>query len=129
MSAAHLIARLREQRNTWLVLREAEADMPELAVCLRRPPEADLPDFRPTADKPLHQLLAESVCKAVVGWRGFTEADLLGSAVGSSDAVDFHPDLWAEVVRDRSDWLNRCAAHLMECINAHIAARAEQRKN
>lgn len=129
MSAERLIARLREQRDSWLVLREAGDGEPELAVCLRRPTEAELPAYRPAEGQTMHQLLTEAVCRTAVAWRGITEAELLGAAIGSSDPVEFSSELWAEVVRDRADWVNACAGHLMEQINSHLTGRAEQRKN
>lgn len=129
MSAAQLIAKLREQRDSWCVLREAADGEPELAVCLRRPTEAEIPGYKPTATQSTEQLLTEAVCRQAVGWRGITEAELLGAAVGSSDPVEFSVDLWAEVVRDRADWLSACAVHLMQQINSHLRAKAEQRKN
>ncbi|PTT75431.1 hypothetical protein DBR42_28940 [Pelomonas sp. HMWF004] len=77
----------------------------------------------------MQELLTEAVCRQAVGWRGITEAELLGAVVGSSDPVEFSTDLWAEVVRDRADWLGTCSVHLMEQINGHLQAKAEQRKN
>ncbi|MEJ1938836.1 hypothetical protein WDZ92_52230, partial [Nostoc sp. NIES-2111] len=129
MSAERLIARLREQRDSWLVLREAGDGVTEQAVCLRRPAEAEMPSYRPSGGETMHQVLTSAVCRVAVNWRGITEADLLGAAVGSSDLVEFSQELWAEVVRDRSDWLSKCADHLMEQIHSHLSAKALQRKN
>ncbi|PTT78639.1 hypothetical protein DBR42_23045, partial [Pelomonas sp. HMWF004] len=63
MSAAQLIAKLREQRDTWCVLREAADGEPELAVCLRRPAEAEMPAYRPTGSQTMQELLTEAVCR------------------------------------------------------------------
>ena len=128
-AAAQLIERLRAQRDSWCVLREAGDGEPELAVCLRRPTEAELPAYRPAQGQTMHQLLTDAVCRTAVGWRGFTEAELLGAAIGSSDPLEFSADLWAEAVRDRVEWVNACAGHLMEQINRHLEAKAERQKN
>lgn len=128
-AAAQLIERLRAQRDSWCVLREAGDGVAELAVCLRRPTEAELPAYRPAEGQSMHQLLTDAVCRVAVGWRGVTEADLLGPAIGSSDEVPFDAALWAEAVRDRVEWVNACASHLMEQINRHLEAKAERQKN
>jgi len=129
MSAAALIAKLLAQRDSWCELRAAADGKPALAVQLRRPAEAELPDFRRREGQAMHQLLTDAVCRQAVGWRGFSEAELLGAAIGSSDELAFDADLWATVVRDRQDWISTAAAHLMEQINAHATARAAAEKN
>ncbi|MEY2653759.1 MAG: hypothetical protein RLZZ524_787, partial [Pseudomonadota bacterium] len=49
------------------------------------------------------QITAEQVVKCVEAWDGFTEATLLGAAIGSEDEVPFTPELWADFVRDNPD--------------------------
>lgn len=129
MSAQAIIERLRAQRDSWCVLRPADADQPELAVCLRRPAEVELQAFRPAVGRDLDALLSEAACSTAVDWRGFTEAELLGAAIGSSDPLPFNADLWREAARDRLDWLSKCANHVMAAVGEHFAQKAEQRKN
>lgn len=71
----------------------------------------------------------EEVKRFVVDWSGFTQADLLGAAIGSSDAVAFHPDLWAEYVTDNTEVYQRVAQRLVDMCVAHIQAKAADRKN
>ena len=66
----------------------------------------------------------------IVGWEGVTEADLLGSAVGSSDPAPFTPEIAAEVLADRaSTWFPMLVEHLMASVEGYMAAREAQRKN
>lgn len=129
MSAQQLIERLRAARNGWCVLREADGDMPELAVCLRRPSEVELQGLRPVPGRDINDTLAEAACSSAVDWRGFTEAELLGAAIGSSDPLPFDAALWREVVRDRMEWLVKCTNHLMDVVREHLRLKAEQAKN
>jgi hypothetical protein len=128
-STAALIAKLQAQRESWCELRPAGDGQPRLAVRLRRPPEAELPELRAREGRSLQQQLAQAVCDCAVGWDGFTEAELLGAALGSSDPLPFDAAVWAEVVRDRQGWMVLAAAHLTEQINTHLASRAAVEKN
>jgi hypothetical protein len=95
----------------------------------------ELPDgkrvwmLRPLEAAELHLLASaggvsvDVLVRFTTRWDGFTEADLL-PGVGASDKVDYHPELWREVVGDRRDWAKQCADALV----AQIAARAEQRQ-
>lgn len=129
MSAQQLIERLRAARDSWCVLREADGGMPELAVQLRRPAEVEMSKLRPGPGRDLDAALTEAACSTAVGWRGFTEADLLGAAVGSSDPLPFDAALWREVAGDRMEWLTACANHILAQVKEHFAQKAEQRKN
>jgi hypothetical protein len=113
---AALIARMDAQRTHW-------AELPGGArVQFRRPLETEFGKFRQgvTVDH-----LVEYAC----GWEGFTEADLLGSAVGSSDAVAFSPELWGRVVRDKLDYVDPMAKAIVEAITQHLARRDAAAKN
>lgn len=128
MNAASLIARLREQRDSWFVLREAATDRPELAVCLRRPAAADFVGLRAEDGGISREKLVETVCSSAVAWRGFTEAELLGAAVGSADPLPFDADVWAESVRDDAEWLAACVAHVVEQLTQHSSLAEDRRK-
>lgn len=71
----------------------------------------------------------EHVCQQVNGWEGFTEADLLGSAVGASDPAPFSTELWAEYVLDKTDVLAQVAGAIGEAVNQHLKTRADAAKN
>jgi hypothetical protein len=124
--AAALIARLRSKRETW-----CELD-PGKAVQLRRPAETEVLTGmlqRTPGGGTTLQVEKAHVCAAAVGWRGITEADLLGAGVGVDDAVPFDAGVWAEVVADRADWLQRAAAHLLDQITKHFEAQDTAAKN
>lgn len=113
---AALIARMDLQRTHW-------ADLPGgKRVQFRRPLETEFGKFRQgvTVDH-----LVEFAC----GWEGFTEADLLGSAIGSSDAVSFSPDLWGRVVRDKLDYVEPLSTAIVDAITQHLARRDATAKN
>lgn len=129
MSASQTILRLQKLRDSWCILREVDGAKPELAVCLRRPPEADLIELRPRGDKSAYAMLTDTICRVAVDWRGFSEAELFGAAIGSADPLPFDAGLWAEVVRDRGEWIDKCSTHLFAEVNKHRELREEQAKN
>lgn len=116
MDVAALIARMDEQRARWVDLPDGKR------VRVRRPLETEF-----------HRLRAgigiDHVCEFACGWDGFAEADLLGSAVGSSDALAFAPALWSRVARDRAEYVQPVAQALIDAITEHIAAKAAVEKN
>jgi hypothetical protein len=116
MDAKTLIAALLDQRDSWCEL------APALKVKLRRPPEEELGQF-------YGGVTAAAVKKYAVDWSGFTEAELLGAAVGSSSLLPFSADVWAVVVGDKAEWLELCAQHLVQQITAHLNAKAATAKN
>lgn len=108
---------MRAQRELWLELDGAKA------VLLRRPLEVELPKMRQAAG------LAEFAIAAVVDWRNFTEADLVGSSDGSDAVVDFDADLWAEWARDNTVQLNVVIEKLMQIVTQHFERRGNAAKN
>lgn len=128
--AERLIQQLRDQRKRWIPLEEGPGAAAAKRVQILRPPETDLPDFLTTTEDGHYTLQAElrHVEKYVVGWDGFTEADLVGPA-GSSDAAPFAPELWREVVADKLQWMRQIAQALLDLILEHRAARDTAAKN
>lgn len=119
MSAAEesrLLALIRQQRQQWLELQ------PGLRVRFSRPPEADMGALAAG-------VTVEHVCRYVDGWEGFTEATLLGAAVGSSDPLDFSAALWAEYVRDRARYIAVVAEAIAAAVQAHLAQSEAAAKN
>ena len=130
MSTQALIARLQAQRTSWCELQPAADGQPAIAVQLRRPLEAELPEYHAaTQVGTMRQRLVQAACEQAIGWRGMSEAALLGAAIGSADELPCDAALWVEIVRDRQDWLNAVAQHLMDAIHAHIQARSLEAKN
>lgn len=114
--------RLLATREQWLEL-DPEGTPNRRALLVRRPAETELSRLRNGID-------VEDAARACVGWRGFTEAALLGPALGSQDTqVPFLPDLCLEVLRDNAEWVNAVTERMATALQAHIAARLETRKN
>lgn len=118
-----LIRQLREARQSWV---EVE---PGRRVQITRPPDASLHELTLRPGENNIECMLRCVCKYVVGWDGITEADLLGAAVGGSDAAQFSAALWADVVADRRHWITTVMAKLIAVINAHDAAKEAAAKN
>ena len=116
MAADALIARVLAQRESWV---EVE---PGKRVRVRRPAEAEMPEFRAG-------MSIDLLCRHVVGWEGFAEADLLGPALGASDPTPFDAELFAVVARDHLNWFEPIAAELSARISAHWQAREATAKN
>jgi len=106
-----------------LAQREAWVDLaPGKRVRVRRPPEAEFYGFR-------HATPVDAAARHVVGWDGFVESDLLGAGVGGSSPVPFEPELWAVLVADRIDWIEKVFEHLAKAIGEHLKAREAAGKN
>lgn len=116
MESSALIKALLGQRESWCELGDG------LAVKLRRPAESEMPAF-------YRGVSVESLKTYTVDWRGFTEATLLGQAVGASDALPFDADVWAALMPDRIDWVEACSAHLVDQITKHVEAHDRFAKN
>jgi hypothetical protein len=113
-----LIEQLRAQRTGRV---EVE---PGKFLLVRRPLEAtEMPRFVRGSATP------ESFIGQIAGWDGITEADLLGAAVGSSDAAAFTPELAAEVLADRVEWMGKVGEWLVQAITTHLKAREATAKN
>lgn len=115
-TAAAIIKQLRDQRSSWCTLQ------PGVRVRIIRPPETELPQFYKGVE-------LAAVQKYAVGWEGVSTALLFGEAVGSSDPLDFDLALWSEIVADRTAWLEACARHLVEVIDAHLQTMDKQLGN
>jgi hypothetical protein len=116
-AAATLLQRLRAAREFWVELDDAGR-----AVLVRRPAETEILRLR-------HGINLQDAAAAVVGWRGFTEAHLLGPKLGSDSPAAFAPELAAEVLGDNLAWSHKVAGALAQAIDQHLTARAAAEKN
>lgn len=127
MNPEALLQTMRAQRSVWVDLE------PGKRVQVIRPREAEVAEsfLKPSSRKGVGYTLSADlpeVRRFTVGWEGFTEADLIGAAGGSSP-VPFHADVWSEVVTDRLDWSRIVAEKLVRLIADHQSAKAEAEKN
>lgn len=113
---AELLRKLLEQRDRIVEV------APGKTITVRRPPETQFPAF-------IGGVTTEQVVQACVGWSGFTEADVLGPSVGSSDPLGFYAPVCAELVRDNVDWVRQLAEKLVAAVTQHLDAREAAAKN
>lgn len=116
MTPQQLIAKLLAQRETTLEL------APGKTVQVRRPAEAEMSELRRLTG-------VESACRFVVGWAGFTEADVLGAEIGANSPADFDAELWRHIVSDRVEWLEAVVLCIRGQVSQHIEQKAEAAKN
>lgn len=113
---AALIRQMLAAREHWIDL------APGKAVKFRRPMEGELEGmFRGTPKR--FNVLLEDVSKYAIDWRGFTEADLLGQGIGTSDPLAFSAEVWALAVGDNLDWLQAARRGLEAVLASRIEAR------
>lgn len=116
--AASLEERLAEQRRVWVAL----GDDGRRRVRFSRPLATELHLLTVG-------LTVDTVCRYVDGWDGFTEADILGPAVGGSDPAAFTPALFALWVRDDLDALQTLAEAIVDSVRRLLERRELVAKN
>jgi hypothetical protein len=112
---ALLIQRLRQQRERWVDL---GGGLQVQVLVLR---ETEMPQLRSRA-------LVDIVVDQAIGWRGFTEAALLGAHDGASDALPFSTELWDEVARNNMDHVRAVGDVLVQHATQVMEARAAAKK-
>lgn len=119
-----VIELLLSQRKSWVDVE------PGKRVQIIRPPESEVFNFIRTdgPTRTLHCTLAQ-VTQYTTGWDGITEADLLGAAVGASSPIAFDSALWAVVIADRAQWVNKLSDALVDAIAKHFKQKAQAEKN
>lgn len=116
-AADRLIAQLRAARLSWFAV---EGTPRRLQIL--RPTEVEMITERGRS-------ALEVAATQVVGWEGFTEADLLGAEVGSDQAVDFDAGLWAAYVADKAELTAAVAMEVRRIQASYLERRQEQAKN
>lgn len=116
MDASKLIAKALEQREAWVDLGEGKR------IKLRRPPAAEMFAFGRATTPGLF-------LRTAVGWEGFTEADVLGAAVGSDSAIAFDVELWVVLALDKIEWIAKVSEALVESIKTFLETQDATAKN
>jgi hypothetical protein len=133
MNAEQILKAMRTQRELGVPM----GGTPEAPrrMTLLRPTELeiqrDLLKLLPGADgKPMAKLEVDpdTVHRYVVGWDGYTEADLLGPA-GGSDAAPFAPELVREWLANNPADIHVLVEALLTAVATHINSKAEAAKN
>ena len=116
MKPADILARMDEQRAVWADLGSGRR------VKLHRPLETELPRL-------VRGVTVDDVCECTRDWSGFTEATLLGAAIGAEDAVSFDAVLWSRYVRDDAEAARACIDALVTAVTAYLEGKAQTAKN
>lgn len=116
MSEDRVLAALRARRLHWVEIE------PGRRVQFARPPETEM-------HRLVDGIFVEQVIEYVRAWDGFTEATILGAAIGSSDSVEFSRELWAEYVSDHAEEVAKVAKGIAEAVRDHLKAREATAKN
>lgn len=116
-----LVKRLREQRMSWVEV------APGKNVQIIRPTEIDMSRYL-VKDGEV-SVGYDEVKRFTVGWKGFTEADVLGAAVGASSEVAFTDELWAAVVADHVAWVRTVAQAILDAVIAYRNTLEADTKN
>lgn len=96
--------------------------LPGKFLKLRRPGEVQMVALRGGISR-------ERLQTMVVGWEGFTEADLLGPTVGASDKVPFSADVFGTWIEDRATEYAKVCHEVMRLIDEHLKAKEQAGKN
>ena len=122
-------ARMLAARREWFELDEP----PRRALQLQRPGTTAQMRYRSAiadaSDDSRIDALVKIATIAVADWRGFTEADLLGSAIGSDVAAPFAADVFTLWMDDNFDVLSRIVTRVFEMVRDHDAKREDVAKN
>lgn len=124
MSTNVLLAQLRKRREKKVDLGDGKS------VTFLRPPESEMVQMLGgDGETRTWTVGLDQVRKYVVGWAGFTEADLLGAGIGGSDPVEFNAELWLEVCADDIAWINQIGSAILSSVVEHLSAKEETAKN
>lgn len=123
MTPEALVKKLLAQRDFWCDV------APGKRIKLRRPAEMEWLGLLVREEGKVVGLRVglPEVKRYAVDWEGVTEADMIPS--GASDAVEFHPDVFAAVIEDRSAWCAQCAAALSDRVVEYLQAQDDAQGN
>lgn len=120
MASSALLAALKRRRELSVKLDGGKE------VLFLRPPESAMGTMLQVDGEQRRWVVGiEHVLKYVTGWKGFTEADLLGASIGSSDPADFSTELWEEFVSDDVALISKVADAILASVVEHVTGKAE----
>lgn len=117
-------AALRKRREKWVDIDEGKR------ILFRRPTESEMgAHLEGNGEDRTWVIRNDDVFKYVIGWEGYTEADILGAAVGSSDLLPFDAELFREFSLDDVGMLGKVAKGILDSILSYISQKAAVAKN
>jgi hypothetical protein len=126
MRPEDMLRRQRAASREWL---ELDDEPRRRAVYVRRPHLVEGLGFHDSDGKVKLALVNQRLRDLVVDWRGFTEADLLGSSIGSDALQDFDADVFAEWAGDQPELVMKIAMHAIELWARYNKQRDGDAKN
>lgn len=102
MDQTAIIKKIREARSIWIELGDGKK------IQIIRPTELQAYQkfYKKNASESMQfSLEFDAIKEFITAWDGFTEADILGQEIGSSDKIDYQPEFFDEVLADRLDWV------------------------
>ena len=102
MEQTAIIKKIREARSIWIELGDGKK------IQIIRPTELQAYQkfYKNNGSGSMQfSLEFDSIKEFITAWDGFTEADILGQEIGSSDKIDYQPEFFDEVLADRLDWV------------------------
>lgn len=131
MSPQEIKALLQKKRAKWVEV--GQAGERKQRVRFMRPPESDfhtlLTNVDQDAGKAVWNVELSHVRKYTDDWEGFTEADLVGSAVGASDAVPFSHELFDFWIEDNVEAQRKIGNAILRATIDYITDREATAKN
>lgn len=122
-------ARMLAARREWFELDEP----PRRALQLQRPGTAARMRYQSAIAGAQDETRIDALIKiatiAVNDWRGVTEADLLGAAIGSDVVAPFAADVFALWLDDNFAEVSRIVTRVFEMVRDHDATREDVAKN
>lgn len=122
MATLDIAQKMREQRRRWFELDEPV----RRALWIERPSDSSIMRLRDSRED--FGVALDVAKDHIVGWRGFTEADLLGASQGSDTPVPFTRELLHEWSRNQADHLVNILAFASDLYRDSIP-KEDVRKN
>lgn len=122
MKEEHLIKMMLEARESRLELINAGNGRLARTVTVRRPDEAGM--VRLKSASPL-----DIARECVVGWDGWTDADLLPEGVGGNEPAPFSKAIWSVYIGDNLEHAARIESFVIDLITAYFEQKERAGKN
>lgn len=125
MDQTAIIKKIREARSIWIELGDGKK------IQIIRPTELQAYQKfykKNGAGLMVFSLEFDAVKEFITAWDGFTEADILGQEIGSSDKIDYQPEFFDEVLADRIEWVPTIVSGLISEIEKAQKKKADSVK-
>ena len=125
MNQSDIIKKIRQARSVWVELGNGKK------IQIIRPTEYQVFQkfFAEDSSGNKHfSVTFEDTKEFIISWDGFTEADLLGPEIGSSDPVQYQPEFFEEYLFDNPQWMPLIVCALVDEISNTHKKKADHAK-